>query len=209
MKIIKPSVEILTPIDEEQVLKHLEIMARTCYQSEGTGDSGKFIKKLIKSGHESVIEHYSVTVKFIVDRGVSHELVRHRLASFSQESTRYCNYTNNKFGNEITVIEPLFFEYGTPAYEAWKTSCEGAENAYFYLVHNLGITAEKARTILPNSLKTEVVMTANLRTWRHFLKLRASGIHGIPHPQMLQVTIPLLKDFKEKLPTIFFDIQGD
>jgi len=192
----------------------------------------KFVRKLIASGHEGILEHVSLTVKFRVDRGVSHELVRHRLASFAQESTRYCNYSKGKFGNEITVIKPVFFkDIDNDAFEdlqhggftinldnpdprlqkldqaaSWYDNCLAAERAYLSMLND-GATPQEARSVLPNSLKTEVIMTANLREWRHFLKLRAAGITGKPHPQMLEVAIPLLMELRERLPAVFDDIE--
>lgn len=167
----------------------------------------QFIRTLIMNGHEAMLEHVSITVKFVVDRGVSHELVRHRLASFAQESTRYCNYSAEKFGREITVIEPCFWthEDNEAEYEAWIAAMYAAENSYLKLLE-MGALPQEARSVLPNSLKTEVVMTANLREWRHFLKLRAAGVTGKPHPQMLEVAVPLLEKFKKLYPAVFFDI---
>ena len=133
---------------------------------------------IIKRGHEAVLEHCSFTVKFVCDRGVSHEIVRHRLASYCQESTRYCNYGKDQFGSEITVIEPCYLNENTFAYDEWKEACRRAETAYFNLL-NWGLSPQEARAVLPNSLKTEVVMTANIREWRHFLRLRTStGARG-------------------------------
>ena len=157
------------------------------------------IRSLIKNGHEAMLEHCSFSVKFVIDRGVSHELVRHRVASFAQESTRYCNYSQDKFDHLITVIEPDFSEFEKDDWitcrELWEDSCNTAAYAYFRLLEK-GVTPQMARSVLPNSLKTEVVMTANLREWRHFFKLRAAGITGKPHPQMLEVTVPLLNELK-------------
>ena len=202
MKIIKPSVEWITPISGDVILKHIEECGRVCYKSEDkiTDDSApKFIARIIGSGHEAVVEHFSFTLKFICDRGVSHELVRHRLASYCQESTRYCNYAKGKFGGEITVIEPCYLEEGTDAYHIWRHACMFAENSYFDLL-NAGCTAQEARAVLPNSLKTEVVMTANLREWRHFFKLRTSPA---AHPQMREVAEIALKMCKEEIPVVF------
>lgn len=137
MKIIKPSFEILTPIDEASIYKQIESIARTCYKSEDkiTDESApKMVKGLLKRNHLAMIEHAHVSVKFICDRGVSHEIVRHRIASYAQESTRYCNYSQGKFGNEITVIKPLFFDEGTPEYIIWEESCMQAEKAYNELI---------------------------------------------------------------------------
>jgi len=214
MRIIKPSYEIMTPVNREEILKTIEIAGRTCYKSEDkiTEDSAsKFVKNLVNRGHEAMIEHVSLTVKFICDRGVSHEIVRHRIANYAQESTRYCNYSQNKFGKEITVIEPFFFSnekeddigYTDIKYFYWKESCEWAEEYYFKLLEK-GATPQEARSVLPNSLKTEIVVTMNLRELRHFFRLRTAKT---AHPQMREITIPLLEELKEKLPEIFGDIE--
>lgn len=216
MKIIKPSYEILTPISDGGIkeLQHIEKIGRVCYKSEDRitddGESAKkFVKMLINNGHEAMIEHSSLSVKFVVDRGVSHELVRHRIASFAQESTRYCNYSKDKFGNEITVILPCFFDTGmgiisnSLVYQEWKSSCEWAEKHYFNLL-KMGATPQQARTVLPNSLKTEITITANYREWRNFFKLRTAEA---AHPQMREVAIPLLKELKTLIPIIFDDIE--
>lgn len=205
MRIIEPSVEILTPIDGEAILKMLEAVGRTCYKSEDKiqeGSAEKFISNIVKRGHEAVIEHYNITVKFICDRGVTHEIVRHRLASYCQESTRYCNYANDKFNGEITVIKPMFLEVGTDGWELWHDACAMAEKFYFDLL-DFGCSPQEARAVLPNSLKTELVMTANIREFRHFFKLRCSKA---AHPQMREVALMLLKEFKERIPVLFDDI---
>ena len=205
MKIIKPSVEFITPIDGDVILKRIEYCGRTCYKSENliTKDSAqKFVTNIIRNGHESVLEHCSFTVKFICDRGVSHEIVRHRLASYSQESTRYANYSKDKFGNEITVIEPCFWKTFSRPWVLWRDSCEAAEESYFLLLEQ-GAKPEEARSVLPNSLKTEVVMTANIREWRHFLKLRCSER---AHPQIRELALALLKELYHKIPVCFDDI---
>lgn len=207
MRIIKPSVEILTPLDGKTVLQHIEMCGRTCYKSEGsiTPDSCyTFVQSIINRGHESVLEHVSVTARFICDRGVSHEIVRHRLASYSQESTRYCNYAKDKFDGEITVIEPCYLVADTTGYSIWKRAMEDAELAYFSLL-NWGRSPQEARSVLPNSLKTEVVMTANMREWRHFFKMRCSPA---AHPQMQEVAFLLLKQFRERVPVLFDDVNG-
>lgn len=207
MRIIAPSHEILTPIDGVQILKHIEGCGRVCYKSEHkiTEDSYLiFVKNIIKRGHEAVLEHFSVSVKFICDRGVSHEIVRHRLASYCQESTRYCNYAKEDFQSEITVIKPCYLDKSAAGYRIWERSCKNAETAYFDLL-DFGCTPQEARAVLPNSLKTEIVMTANLREWRHFLKLRTPPA---AHPQIREVAIPLLNEFKVLIPVMFDDI-GD
>ena len=207
MQIIDARYEILDKIDGMEVLKKIERVARTCYKSEDyikEGSAERLVKSLIDRGHEAMLEHYSFSVKFVCDRGVSHEIVRHRMASFAQESTRYCNYSKDKFGNELTFIRPCFWEENTHEYFSWCESMGNAEKGYFELL-KLEATPEKARSVLPNSIKTEIVMTANLREWRHFLKLRTAQA---AHPQMRELTIPLLKELKEKIPVIFDDIEG-
>ena len=207
MQIIDARYEILDKIDGMEVLKKIERVARTCYKSEDyikEGSAERLVKSLIDRGHEAMLEHYSFSIKFVCDRGVSHEIVRHRVASFAQESTRYCNYSKDKFGNELTFINPCFFEKGEQKYNIWEISMERAEKTYFNLL-SVGCTPEQARSVLPNSIKTEIVMTANLREWRHFLKLRTAQA---AHPQMRELTIPLLKELKEKIPVIFDDIEG-
>ena len=206
MKVIVARYEILDKIDGMEVLKKIEGVARTCYKSEDyikEGSAERLVKSLIDRGHEAMLEHYSFSIKFICDRGVSHELVRHRMASFAQESTRYCNYSKDKFGNELTFIKPCFWEENTHEYFSWCESMGNAEKGYFELL-KLEATPEKARSVLPNSIKTEIVMTANLREWRHFLKLRTAQA---AHPQMRELTIPLLKELKDKIPVIFDDIK--
>lgn len=206
MKVIKPSYEILTPINRTEILKAIEIAGRVCYKSEDKitdTSASDFVKMLIKRGHEAMIEHYSLSVKFICDRGVSHEIVRHRIASFGQESTRYVNYSKGKYGNEINVIKPLFYEEGTDNYNLWIKSMEQAEQTYMSLISN-GSTPQEARSVLPNSLKTEIVVTMNLRELRHFFKLRTASV---AHPQMTEITRPLLLEMKELLPEIFEDIE--
>ena len=159
---------------------------------------------IIARGHYSVIEHQSVTVRVICDRGVSHEIVRHRLASYTQESTRYCNYSKGKYGGEITVIEPVFWNRNDEKYKIWKSSLEQSEKAYNNLIE-LGASPQEARSVLPNSLKTEIVITMNLREWRHFFKLRAAES---AHPQMQEIANPLLEKFQSLIPIIFDDIKS-
>lgn len=205
MNIIKPRYDIYLPLSGEEILKHIERCGRVCYKSESkiTEDSYKtFVGNIIKRGHEAVLEHFSFSVTFTCDRGVSHEIVRHRVASYCQESTRYCNYEKEEFGGNITVIKPCYLDEGTEGYEIWKKACEEAESAYFKML-DFGCTPQEARAVLPNSLKTEIVMTANLREWRHYLKLRTSSA---AHPQIREVSNMLLKELKELIPIIFDDI---
>jgi len=209
MKIIKPYFIIEDTINGDEILKKIEKAGRTSYKSEDriTPESAKeFIKKIMSLGHESVIEHEKITVRVICDRGISHEIVRHRIASYTQESTRFCNYSKGKFGSEITVIEPCFWdlskEEDRKKYGIWKKTMENVEKTYMELIQ-LGAKPEEARSVLPNSLKTEIVITMNLREWRHFFKLRTSKR---AHPQMREIAIPLLHEFKKRIPIVFDDI---
>ena len=209
MRIIEPSYIIEDELNPQAMMKTIERAGRTCYKSEhniSDGSAERFIASIIKRGHESVIEHEKITVRFICDRGVTHEIVRHRIASYSQESTRYCNYANDKFGNELTFIKPCFWdettEDGKAKMELWKKSMQNIEDEYNQLIA-LGAKPEEARSILPNSLKTEIVVTMNLRSWRNFFKLRTAPA---AHPQIRQIASALLDDLKTPLPVIFGDL---
>lgn len=215
MRLIKPSFQIMHNVDGENILKSIEFCGRVCYKSEDkiTNDSAKkFVSGIIKSGHESVIEHEKVTVRIICDRGVSHEIVRHRIASYSQESTRYCDYA----GGHITFIIPPWFResdallgvcnkcptVSDSTTNSWLIAIWHSECTYENLRAS-GWKPEQARTVLPNSLKTEIVCTMNLRQWRHFFKLRTAKA---AHPQMREISIPMLAEFKKLIPVIFDDI---
>jgi thymidylate synthase (FAD) len=202
MKIIDAKVEIIDKLDGLEMLKKIELIGRTCYKSEDkiTDDSCKqFVKNIIARGHESVLEHVNFSVRFTCDRGVSHEIVRHRIASYSQESTRYCNYAK---ADEIVVIKPCFWQESDDNFKDWMSAMRMAESHYMRLIQN-GATPQEARSALPNSLKTELVMTTNVREWRHFLKLRTSRA---AHPQMREVAIMLLNMLVEIAPELFGDI---
>lgn len=202
MKIIEPSVELVQEIDGEKIMQHIERAGRVCYKSESRisdESAEKFIANIINSGHESVIEHVSITFKIICDRGVTHEIVRHRLASYSQESSRYCDYSNEKFGGELTFIKPCFWSEDDENFLLWKETMALLEKNYLAMRKN-GARPEQARSILPNSLKTEIFMTANLREWRHFLKLRTSPR---AHPQMREVALKIHELLNKHLPIIF------
>ena len=199
------SVESFTPNAEQLI----EAAGRTCYKSEGKSDgtlegAQKFCSGLVKRGHTAVIEHASATVRFVVDRGVSHEIVRHRVASYCQESTRYCNYGNGDQG--VTFIIPNWGDLDCADAEdamlLWQAAMKTAESVYLELLRK-GWTPQQARTVLPNSTKTEVVMTANMREWRHFFQLRCSNA---AHPQIQEVARPLLQVFKTMWPSLFEDI---
>ena len=211
MRVINAGYEIISELNGEEILKHIERCARVCYKSEDRitdGSAEKMVAALIRSGHEAMLEHYSFTVKFICDRGIANELVRHRIASFAQESSRYCCYAKDKFGKELTFINPCFWEPDSDNYARWFHEMDEAEKTYLAMIED-GATPEQARDILPTSIKTEIVMTANLREFRHFFKLRAEGTTGKPHPQMLEITIPLLKELKQKIPVVFDDIMSE
>lgn len=211
MRLIRPSYEILTDVNGLEMLKQIERAGRTCYKSEDkiTDDSCvKFVKNILKRRHLSVIEHVNLSVKFIVDRGVTHELVRHRLCAFSQESTRYCNYKD-----EVTFIippwvniKPDIYTKITPTRQLnqadmmWLWNMLDAEQCYCSLLSAHKWSPQQARSVLPNSLKTEIICTANLREWRHILSLRTSTN---AHPQMREVMIPLLLDLRKQIPVIF------
>lgn len=224
MKLIKPYTEILTPINGLEILQTIEKVARTCYKSEDKiteGSAEKMIQMLISRGHEAMIEFFDITIKFVCDRGVSHELVRHRIASFAQESTRYVNYSKGQFGGHLTYIIPEWLnlkegEYNTVQEVISAHSLKDDNNdigVYAFSLLNsernyLGLISEgwqpqQARSVLPNSLKTEINVKMNLREWRHFFKLRTALA---AHPQMRELTIPLLKELQSKIPIIFDDI---
>lgn len=212
MRIIEPSFEILTPFSEGGIeeLQLIERVARTCYKSEDKitedGESAKkFVKMLVSRGHEAPIEFSFAAVKIVCDRGITHEIVRHRLFSYAQESTRYCNYAKGQFSSEITVIRPSMLVEGSAAYESWKKGCEEAEIAYFEMLAD-GESPQIARDVLPTSLKTELNIGGNYREWRHFFKLRCAKD---AHPQIREIACDLLKEFKVGVPLIFDDIDDE
>lgn len=247
MELIKPSTKIMTPINGEEILISIEAVARDCYQSEGKIEieenaytdgvhqviigysrtaisARKLIPMLIEKQHDAMLEFGGmVVVKFICDRGVSHELVRHRMASFAQESTRFCNYTK---GEHIQFIIPSWFSEedkelakgkhtsigrgsdwqpftADSPEEVWFTSVADAEVSYNFLIKEKGWTAQEARSVLPNSLKTTINVGANIREWRHIFKLRTAKA---AHPQMREIMRPLLDEFKKLIPILFDDI---
>lgn len=199
MKFIKQSFEILTPISRELILENIERYARVCHKSEHkmNTENNSFVIKLLNLGHDSILEHEKLSVRFVTDRGVSHELVRHRLASYLQQSTRYCDSSN------MEIVVPSWFNDDKWDNQedilVWKETMETIENAYRRLI-SLGWSKDKARSILPNSLKTEIIVTANLREWRHILKLRTSS--GA-HEQIRNLLAPLQNYLREILPEIF------
>lgn len=236
MKLIKPSVEIEGEIDGHKILKHIEKIGRVCYKSEDkiTEDSSRiFVQNVIKRGHLSVIEHQNISVRFIIDRAISHELVRHRTCSFSQESTRYVNYNKKEMEfilppwvsdipageyelsnvkiNGCNVLEKYPKEYEERLTQlpevnknqvVWLMALLNSEFYYNELI-KAGWKPEEARSVLPNSLKTEIVMTTNLREYRHIFELRTSKA---AHPQMREIMMVLLEKFKKAIPIVFDDI---
>ncbi len=209
---VNPSIQILSDSPYETILKKIERIGRVCYKSEDMirEDSAEsFIRGIIRRGHESVIEHENISVKVICDRGVTHEIVRHRIASYSQESTRYCNYTSDKFANQISCINlATGFHYNMndesdrKKWEIWNAAMTAAEKYYFELIA-AGAKPEEARSVLPNSLKTEIVMTMNLREWRHFIRLRGSRA---AHPQIAEITAMIREVFIKRYPVFFEDL---
>lgn len=200
--IIDPQVIIQDEITED-ILKSIERYGRVCYKSENLINEASapgFVRNIIGRGHESVIEHEKITVIYVTNRGITHEIVRHRIASYSQESTRYCNYQN-----KMVFIRPFYFPEGSEAYEIWKDAVSSAARAYLTLLQR-GARPEQARGVLPADLKSEIVVTYNLREWRHFFKLRGNQR---AHPQIRQIAIPTLLEFKKKIPVIFDDIEYD
>lgn len=208
VKIITPSVELLTPLDGEAILKHLELCARNCYKSEDkiTSDSAhKMVRKLLEMGHEAMIEHFNLTAKITCDLGVYKDITRHRHVSYAIESTRYCNYSKGKFGNELSMMKPCHIQEGTAEYKLWLQTMEMIEKNYNAMAA-LGCKPDQLRMLLPHSIKADVVMTANLREWRHIFKLRCAPA---AHPSVQQVMKMLLKTLKAEIPVIFDDIAYD
>lgn len=206
MQIVEQGYQILTPINRKEVYELIERAGRTAYKSENRiteGSAEKFIRNIRERGHESVLEHFNITVKFVTDRGVTHELVRHRLCAYTQESTRYVNY----YKKGVQFVRPVFWRNEvnewTLSGSIWFEHMKLCEQAYNDLI-KLGASPQEARTVLPNSLKTEIVCTANIREWRHILHLRTSSA---AHPQIRALMLPLLHELKEQLPALFEDIE--
>ena len=203
MRIVEPSVQLMDELDGAAVLEKIERCGRTCYKSEGRispGSAEKFVRAIIARGHESVLEHVAVSLRIVCDRGVTHELVRHRIASFSQESTRYVRYA----GGEMAFVKPCFWADDDPRLATWLRACAAAEAAYDHLLE-AGASPQEARAVLPNSLRTEIVVTANLREWRHLLRLRLAKA---AHPQMRQVARLVLDQLRARIPVVFDDLNG-
>lgn len=220
----EPRIKIIGLVNETEAMKHLERIGRTCYKSEDkiTEEShAKFLRGIIERGHEAMIEHVSVTIQFYTDRGVTHEMVRHRLASFAQSSTRYCNYSQDKFGNAIHVIKPFYFDPEEPtkevtlwddttaqmnSFDVWFNAMQVANWAYRNLTQVFGRQPQEARTVLPQSTASDIYVTANLREWRHIFRLRALGDTGTPHPDMRSIMLKALYYMTAFYPIVFKDI---
>lgn len=203
MKIVPQSHEWITPLNRDVTLKRIEQIARICYQSEGAikpGSDAKMVAMLCKNHHYAMIEHISLSCKFITDRGVANEIVRHRIGSYAQESTRYCNYNKDKFDNQITVID---HGYTGDLHACWLEAVDDAETSYQIMIAK-GATPEQARDVLPLCLKTEIVCTWNLREWHEVLRLRTAKD---AHPAIRALMIPVLHELQEVYPEIFNDIE--
>lgn len=208
MKIISPSYTIIDKLDPVEILKKIEAAGRVCWKSEDKASEDsyeRFIRLIIGKGHESVIEHANISVMFICDRGVTHQIVRHRIASYSMESTRYCNYSHDRFGNELTFIRPYYWDTDSKLYKLWKEQMSQSEKVYLQMIE-LGATPQEARGVLPHSLKSELVVTMNLRQWRNFFKQRTAKD---ALPQIREIAVPLLIELRNMLPVVFGDIIGD
>lgn len=216
MRIIHPYVKPQMLPPRKVLYNLLEAAGRTCYLSERVeGDTTeKFIQRIMKRKHWSVLEHGHLSVRMVCDRGVTHELVRHRIASYSQESTRYCNYSGDKFGGEIKVIDlatGFKYDLNNPKdlakYEEWMAAMEDAERHYMRMLE-LGATPQEARSVLPTSTKTEIVVTMNVREWRHFLEMRWVGVSGTPHPQMQEIAEKVYDLLATYYPILFEDLKA-
>lgn len=204
MKLIEPRV-CVESYDSRKIMKNLERACRTCYRSEDliTEESYKtLLKNCINRGHESILEHEKITIRMTCDVGVYKDLTRHRFASFSIESTRYCNYGKDKFDNEINFIRPIFADE-LDKFNIWEDTMKTIEDAYMKMVA-AGYKPDEMRMILPHSVAAEVTMTTNIREWKHILDLRTKKM---AHPAVQQVMIPLLLNFKKNMPEIFGDIE--
>ena len=204
MRIVKPAVELLWITQNPE--KQIELAGRTCYKSEDkiTKDSARqFSAGMRKSGHHAMIEHAVASFRIVTDKGITHEIVRHRIASYAQESTRFCNYSKEKFGNEVSFIEPP--NMTTKQITVWGAACLIAEEHYFRMIDR-GCSPQIARSVLPHCLKTEIVMMANMREWRHFIKLRGSKK---AHPQIRPIAYEIWRILMGHAPSIFEDLDPE
>lgn len=207
MKIIEPNVEILSNINGNEILKHLELCARNCYKSESnitedTTSAIKMINKLIELDHTAMLEHFNITIKLLCDVGTYKDLTRHRHCSFAIESTRYCNYSKGKFGNEISVIKPCNMDENSGIYHTWLKAMNDMERAYMQMAE-IGATPDQLRMILPHSTAASVILTANIREFRHIFNLRCAKA---AHPSVRQIMLMTLNEFHNKIPVLFDDL---
>lgn len=207
MKIIEPNVEILSNINGDEILKHLELCARNCYKSESnitedTTSAIKMINKLIELDHTAMLEHFNITIKLLCDVGTYKDLTRHRHCSFAIESTRYCNYSKGKFGNEISVIKPCNMDENSGIYHTWLKAMNDMERAYMQMAE-IGATPDQLRMILPHSTAASVILTANIREFRHIFNLRCAKA---AHPSVRQIILMTLNEFHNKIPVLFDDL---
>lgn len=206
MRLVEPWIKVEN-FDGVKIMKRIERACRTCYRSEDKISEESYknlLTNCLNRGHKSVLEHEKITVRIYSDIGTYKDLTRHRFASFSVESTRYCSYNKDKYGNEIAVVNPVYIE-DKEVFETWKKAIEDMEKAYMKM-KELGASTDMCREILPHSTAAEYTMTANIREWKHILELRTTN-HV--HPAIRQVLIPLLLLFKEQMPEIFGDIEYD
>lgn len=207
MKLIEPQV-FVEDYNGKEIMRRIERACRICYRSEDKITDASYknlLKNCINRGHESVLEHEKISAKLIGDIGTYKDLTRHRIASFSVESTRYCNYGKDKFGNELKFMKPVNIEEGTKKYEIWEECMKNIEKSYIEM-SNLGCLPDQLRLLLPHSTAAEYALTANIREWRHILSLRCSS-HT--HPAIRQLLIPLLLKFKEDMPELFDEVEYD
>lgn len=207
VKIIEPNVEILSNINGNEILKHLELCARNCYKSESnitedTTSAIKMINKLIELDHTAMLEHFNITIKLLCDVGTYKDLTRHRHCSFAIESTRYCNYSKGKFGNEISVIKPCNMDENSGIYHTWLKAMNDMERAYMQMAE-IGATPDQLRMILPHSTAASVILTANIREFRHIFNLRCAKA---AHPSVRQIMLMTLNEFHNKIPVLFDDL---
>ena len=208
MKIVERSVEVLTKTSYEDMIKLVEDAGRNCYQSYNKmseGSAEKLIRQFVEVNHGSPLEFADIAVRICGDRSLMGQITRHRLCSFSIESARFNNYASDKFDGEISVIQPADIERGTDAFELWYRSCAEAEYYYKELI-NKGIKPETARSVLPMSLATHIVMKANVREWRHIFKLR---LDKRAQKDIRNVMLECLKKMGDKYPVFFEGIYAD
>ena len=200
MEVIEQNHTIIDDLDGEKIIKKIELCGRNCYNSFDKikeGSAEKLIHGLIKSGHESVLEHQSITVRLVTDRAVLAEITRHRMASFSVRSQRYCKYDDG-----VAFVRPSTIKLGSKDYGDWYAACLQTEIAYKNARKN-GLRPEQARAVLPNSTATVIYMTCNLREWRLIFRLR---LDKAAHPDIRKLLLPVYEEMAKALPSVFMDL---